>query len=211
MLDRVNSIYILEEILVNLKNKRKLNIIKYNKRIMAKLNINKKDFKVYKPLKEFNKKYFNSIEDIDIKELNLNERYIGNKGLKDLVKIKFKELNILTLSWNVISNINLLEKANFKELGVLDLNGNNIPDIKILENVNFKKLKKLNLSYNNISDIKILEIVKFEKLELLDLSGNKISNINILEKVNFKELKKLNLSVNEISDIKVLEEVNLKN
>ena len=94
MLDRVNSIYILEEILVNLKNKRKLNIIKYNKRIMAKLNINKKDYKVYKLLKEFNKKYFYAIEDIDIKELILKERDISNKVLKDLVKIKFKELNI---------------------------------------------------------------------------------------------------------------------
>ena len=40
MLENVKSKYILKEIFENLKNKRKLKIIKYNKRIRLRLNIN---------------------------------------------------------------------------------------------------------------------------------------------------------------------------
>ena len=57
MLDKVKSKNILKEIFVKIKNKRKVNIIKYNKRIMIKLNINKEDFEIYITLKEFNNKY----------------------------------------------------------------------------------------------------------------------------------------------------------
>ena len=80
MLDNVKSKYIVKEIFENIKNKRKLNIIKYNKKIMIKLDINKKDFEIYITLKEFNNKYKINIEDIDIKELKLN---IGNIVLKE--------------------------------------------------------------------------------------------------------------------------------
>ena len=100
MLDNVKSEYILKGILEKIKNKRKLNIIKYNKGMKAKLNINKEDFEIYITLKEFNDKYHTNIEDIDITGLNLSGREIGNEGLKDLVKIKFKELNKLNLHYN---------------------------------------------------------------------------------------------------------------
>ena len=129
MLDKVKSKYIIKEIFENIKNKRKLNIIKYNKGIKIKLDIDNKDFKIYITLKEFNNKYNINIEDIDIKELDLNHKYIRNKGLKYLVKIKFKQLTQLNLSDNKISNINLLEKVNFKELNELDLNNNKLFDI----------------------------------------------------------------------------------
>ena len=138
MLDNLKSKYILKEILEKIKNKRKLNIIKYNKRTKDKLNINKEDFEIYIALEKFNNKYKTNIEDIDIKELYLSERYIGDEGLKDLVKIKFKELKVLNLSNNKISDINILEKVNFKELKELYLNGNEISDINILEKVILK-------------------------------------------------------------------------
>ena len=150
MLDNLKSKYILQEIFEKIKNKRKLNIIKYNKRVMIKLDINKEDFEIYIALKEFNFKYNTNIQDIDIKTLNLSGRNIRNEELKDLNKIKFKELKDL------------------------DLGGNNISDIKGLENVKFEKLEKLDLNNNEISDIKVLEKVKFDKLKLLDLSNNKI-------------------------------------
>ena len=65
---------------------------------MIKLDINKEDFEIYMTLKQFNFKYNTNIEDIDIKELDLSESYIGDEGLKDLVKIKFKELTVLNLN-----------------------------------------------------------------------------------------------------------------
>ena len=150
MLNNVKSILILKKIFGKVKNKRKLNIIKYNKRIRIKLDIDKEDFEIYITLKKFNSKYYTYIEDTDIKVLNLHNRLKGNEDLKDFVKI------------------------NFNKLEVLDLSGNEISDINILENVNFKKLKELDLSENKISDIKVLEKVKFEKLEELDLRRNEI-------------------------------------
>ena len=116
MLDKVKSKNILKKILEKIHNKRKLNIIKYNKIIKAKLNINKEDFEIYITLKEFNIKYKTNIEDIDIREINLSRINIENEGLKDLAKIKFKELKELDLSNNKISDISVLEKVNFKEL-----------------------------------------------------------------------------------------------
>ena len=117
MLDNVKSKYIVKEIFENIKNKRKLNIIKYNKRIKIKLDINKEDFETYITLKEFNVKYNTNIQDIDIKTLNLSGRCIRNEGLKYLC-----------------------EKLNFKDLKELYLNKNNISDIKVLERVKFEKL-----------------------------------------------------------------------
>ena len=67
MLDKVRSKYIIEKIFGNIKNKRKLNIIKYNKRILLRLNINREHFKKYILLKEFNKKFHTNIEDIESK------------------------------------------------------------------------------------------------------------------------------------------------
>ena len=64
MLDNVKSEYILKEIFAKIRNKRKLNIIKYNKGIKVKLNINKKDFEIYIPLKKYNNKYNITIEDL---------------------------------------------------------------------------------------------------------------------------------------------------
>ena len=121
MLDNMNSKNILKKIFEKIKNKRKINIIKYNKKIKAKLNINETDFEIYITLKEFNNKYNTNIEDIDINELNLNNRYIANEGLKNLIKIKFKKLQALHLCGNKISDINILEKDNFKELKELNL------------------------------------------------------------------------------------------
>ena len=126
MLDKVRSKYILKEIFEKIKNKRKLNIIKYNKGIKMKLNINKEDYEVYITLKEFNNKYKTNIEDIDIKELNLNERYLGNEVLKDLSKIKLKQLKELYLSRNKISDINILENDSFNDLKELYLYDNEI-------------------------------------------------------------------------------------
>ena len=63
-----------------------------------------------------------------------------------------KELQELNLSFNEISNINILEKVNFKKLKELDLSENNISDINILEKIDFKELKVLDLGENKIKE-----------------------------------------------------------
>ena len=155
MLDNVKSKYILKEIFERIKNKRKLNIIKYNKNIKIKLDINIEDFEIFIALKEFNDKYHTKIEHIDIKELNLGSKFIGDEGLKDLAKMNFTELKKLDLNWNNISDIKVLENVNLEKLEILNLSDNKITDINILEKVNFKNLKELNLYDNEISDASV--------------------------------------------------------
>ena len=82
-----------------------------------------------KILKEFNTKYKLNI-DINITKLDLENKKIGNEGLKDLIKIDFKELKELYLNDNDISDITVLEKVKFEKLEILGLNGNKIDKIK---------------------------------------------------------------------------------
>ena len=191
MLATIRSSYILKLSFEHIRNKKKLNIVKYNKSLLSRLNITKEDFDAYIHLKEFNEKYNLNIEDVDIKELCLRNHHLGNEGFECLIKIKFKELKKLDLSRNKISDLTLLENSNFDKLETLNLNYNHISDINVLERINLKELKELNLVNNKISDINVLEKVTFEKLEILNLSnnfvfdstyeklGNEISNLNI--------------------------------
>ena len=142
MLQRLKSKYILEIIFCYIKNRKKLNIIKYIKNILFRLNLKEKDFKVYLTLKEFNEKYHSNIKDIDIKELNLSDLNLRNEGLELLSEIEFKELIILDLSKNKISDINILQKFNLEKLEKLNLNFNQISDINILEKLKLEELKE---------------------------------------------------------------------
>ena len=82
----VKSNFIKIKIFAYLKTKRKLNIIKYNKRMYNILNINKDLFQQFIFLKEYNDKYKRNIEDIDIQKLDLYKRKTGDEELRDLFK-----------------------------------------------------------------------------------------------------------------------------
>ena len=170
------------------------------------LNSNDND----KPIKEINDRYILNIKDTKIDKLDLGFKKLGNDFLKELTKIKFKQLRTLNLNGNNISDIKILEKTKFENLNILNLGHNKISDISILEKVNFNELKELNLGHNSISDINVLGKVKFDKLEELDLGYNNISEIKILNKANFKELKSLFFEHNNILEIEVLEKVKFK-
>ena len=90
MLNNIKSNFILEKIFNNIKNKKKLKVIKYNKKLSIRLNIISKDFESYRLLKQFNKQFNLKIEDIDTKELDLSDKKIRNEGLELLNKIEFK-------------------------------------------------------------------------------------------------------------------------
>ena len=157
--------------------------IKYNNKLLSRLNIRKEDFKSYTYLKEFNEKYNLNIEDVDITDLDLSNYHIGNEGLENLAKIKFNKLRMLDLSDNQIIEISLLEKLNLEKLIILNLSFNQISDINVLERVNFKELRELHLVNNIISDINVLKRVKFEKLEILNF-GNQYKLLNNMNNLN---------------------------
>ena len=181
MLDKIRSIYIVNRIFDFIKNKRKLKIIRYTKKFQKSLGITKKDFKVYELLQEFNQKYKTDIDDIDIFELDLTDKKLGNEGLNSLFKIEFKNLSSLTLCDNEITNINIFAKEKFKNLKDLDLGDNRITDIKVLEKAKFEDLEELYFDNNQISNIDILAKVNLKKLKILNFRENQISNINVLE------------------------------
>ena len=166
MLGNVKSPYIFKIIFGYISKEKRLKIIKINKGIQKRL---KEDYKLYVFLKVFISKNNLTNEDIDIKELDLEENYMGNDGFKYLNSIEFTQLNKLNLYWNYISDISTLAKGRYKELTELNLSKNEISDISIFEKVNLKELLKLDLSNNEISDIKILEKVNFINLKELNL------------------------------------------
>ena len=159
---------------------------------------------------------------INTKNINLSESSNENLELLDLSEndlteinllknVDFKVLKKLLLDRYYLSDIKALENCNLNKLEKLRLDCNKLSDINVLGKIEFYELKDLNLSNNNISDINVLGNMKSPKLEYLRLSYNKISDINILEKADFKELKLLDFSKNNISDIKVLEKVKFNN
>ena len=143
MLNVIKNISVLKLIFGNLKKKRKLQLIKYNKTFLHKLKIKIKDFHDYLLLKEINQKFDINIKDVDIEVLDLENRVIGNEILYNLNKIGFTELKELNLVGNELSDINELQNSKFEKLECLELSDNNIADINILKNVNFQKLKEL--------------------------------------------------------------------
>ena len=136
MLGGIKSPNVLKLVFDYIKNRTKLKIIKHNKIIQNKINITLEDFKVYKYLKEFKKKYLIKINDIDIKELAINNMEIRNQ-VEIFNKINFKELQKLDLSWNKINNINNLE--NLENLRELNLGNNEIIKLDVLERAKFNK------------------------------------------------------------------------
>ena len=186
MLNTIKSIKILNIILGKLKRRIELKLIKYNKKIIYRLKITGQDFENFKLLKEMEQTFNLNIKDIDITELNLKNKNLGNVILEYLKNIDFKELKELYLSENKISDIKALERVKYEKLETLDLNSNQISDINVVKKINCKELKVLILYKNNISEIGVLEKVKFGKLERLDLSINKIFHIDILGKTNLK-------------------------
>ena len=70
-------------------------------------------------------------------------------------------------------------------LNLIELSDNRISDINVLEEISFPKLKYLYLSNNIISDISVFERAKLNNLEL-NLRGNKIDKdkyLSIIEKL----------------------------
>ena len=153
-------------ILGALRKRIELKLLKYNKKMMNKLNIEKEDFEQFILLKEMNLKFNLDIKDIDIEKLYLRNKNLDNDIIDYLTNIKFNKL------------IRGIKNVKFEKWEYLNLFENNIININ-LEKVNFKELKELCLGKNKILYIKVLEKVKFEKLKYFDLGENNRSNIDM--------------------------------
>ena len=132
MLSKIRSLKILNIILGTLKKRIELKLLKYNKKMMNKLNIKKEDFEQFILLKEINLKFNLNIKDIDINEIDLENKNLDNDIIEYLTKIKFNKLKVLDFEVNKISDIEALEKLKLPKLEILNLRENNIGNIDIL-------------------------------------------------------------------------------
>ena len=152
MLNRIKSKYIIKLLFLFLKTRKKIAIVKYNKKFQFFLNIKKNDFQNYTYLNRLNEIIDSNIEDIDEESLDLRNKITNNfDNLNEcLAKIDFNKLKELNLSDNKISEIKILKDVKFPNLEYLNLNLNIIEDITVLKRVDFKHLKKLYIYHNRI-------------------------------------------------------------
>lgn len=96
----------------------------------------------------------------------------------------------------------MLSRIHFKNLEILNVKGNNISNLAPLANLCNAKTKKVGLSFNKINNISVLEENKFnlKSVEKLSLNNNNIEDIKVLQMEDvFPNLKKLNLLNNKIN------------
>ena len=136
MLKNIMSKKVMNIIFEKLQKRLKLKILKHNKFLLKKLNLNLKDYQDYEVLNELKKNFKLNIKDTDIiKFQNESEKKFGNKIFEYLKKVEFKKLEVLDLSNNRITSINSLDKLNYEKLKELLLKLNSIKDINVLEKV----------------------------------------------------------------------------
>ncbi|MBQ6235167.1 MAG: leucine-rich repeat domain-containing protein [Clostridia bacterium] len=131
--------------------------------------------------------------------LAVTELNLDNCGLTDISDVAlFKNLTELSLRWNAIEDISVLQ--GLTELSSVYLYDNKIgnQDITVLSGLT--NLTYLNVGFNQISDISALR--SLTNLTYLYLSGNQISDISAL--AGLTNLTELLLEVNPLGDISAL-------
>ena len=201
--------YILKEILSFIENKRKLNIIKYSKKLMSKIDITKLAYQ---------KQLFDSIITPALLEnppILLKNKIFDKETTKKLISEwkkeitgVFKEKNIFYFhETNIPTNIQLLEvnKNNEKDLNkyfpnLIILNLYDLENIEIpcsflsnLESLSFKNVKNIKfLTKKSNILLNKLKHLYMDNISFGGLSENEDLNINI------KNLEYLDLRVKEI-------------
>jgi hypothetical protein len=138
------------------------------------------------------------IEDEKTDSLDIDSKYCNNLDFQVLTQIPIKNLHVLNLENNCISNIDCITGADFPELVVLNLNNNAIVDISHFEGCKFQnELQALLLRNNNIKDISVFGKSKMDYLRELDLRNNKIDDINAFANHKLEFLQCLYLSYND--------------
>ena len=95
MLNEIKSIFVVKKIFGFLVKRKKMEILKYNKKLMHTLNIELNDFQNYVYLKDLKQKYHLNIQENDINKietLEINSYSNINKVLKFIKRIEFKVL-----------------------------------------------------------------------------------------------------------------------
>ena len=143
----------------------------------------------------------------ETEQIELNNKYFNDYDLRVLAQIPLKNLSLLILENNRITNIDCLENAEFPALVVLNLNNNAISDINVLKTVKFVDIQALLFRNNNIKDVSVFGEVKYDLLREIDLRNNIIEDINSFANTKLEMLQCLyltnnNFDINKFPEVK---------
>ena len=211
VIENIKSRYILSKIYDNMTKKKKLEIVKYNKKIQNRLNLDVKDYKEYSET-------FTSIK-IEIipekgeygKFINIDENdklyyhiYFNDNKKEIKNKYKIEEEDKVTKITIIID----YEVKSFKEL---------FYDCYCIKSINFKKFYR-----NNITDMSLMfnGCSSLKELNLNNFNTNNVTNMSgmFFECSSLKELKLNNFNTNNVTNMSSmfegcssLKELNLNN
>ena len=209
-LKKIRSKYILQQALYNLKKKKLLNIVKYNKEIQKRADINLKDYQEYSEtyssiifeIKPINNGYGNFIKITKEDEIyyhiyfNNNKEEIKRKYIKKDEQI---EIIRIIIDWQISS---------FKYL---------FYGCYCIESINFKQFSRNNIKdMNNMFD----ECSSLKELNINNFKTDKVTNMSFMfcDCASLKELNLNNFNTNKVIDMSdmffgcsSLKEINLNN
>ena len=222
-LNNVKSVYIFKKIFNNILKDKWLGIVRYNKTIQKKLNLNINDYKEYSQL-------YSSIE-LEIKLIHNSDRFINiSKTDKSFYHIYFdgeKEEFKESIFYNEDKcECHLIKiKIDYQVVSFESL----FADCKDIESLCFKKFTRININnmkcmFKGCSSLKELNLDKFvtnnvtdmsemfsgcKSLKTLDLSNFNTNNVTIMNEMFFKcsSLEELNISNFNIDNVTYMEDM----
>ena len=213
----IKSKYILSKIYDNLGKKKKLNIVKYNKKLQNRLNLNIKDYEQYCEIEieiipcdgkygnifninEKNKIYYH-IYFNDNKEEIKNKYNIRKKDKVNKVKIII-DYQVMSFK-NLFKNCLFINSITFKKFSRINITDMSFMFYKCLA------LKELNLSNFNTNNVTNMSYMFWgcESLEELNLSNFNTNNVvdmraMFYECYSLKELNLSNFNVNNVTEMR---------
>jgi len=215
IIENIKSRYILSKIYNNMSKKKKLNIVKYNKRIQNRLNLNLKDYKEYCeieieiiPIKDKLGRFININWDDKLyyhiyfndNKKEIEKKYYINKEDK-VTKIKII-IDYQVKSFKKLFWCKCIESIRFKKFY-----RNNITDMSYMF-YNCSSLKELNFTNFNTNNVRNMRYMfsgcsSLEELNLTNFNTNNVSNMSSMFS-NCSSLKELNLikfNTNNVTDM----------
>ena len=218
--DKIRSKYILKEIYTILKSNRLLEIIRYNKNLKNKLNINAKDY-----IKEYSKIVIEIIpseknEKNDYNFINIKNRFkpyfhifFNDNDNEEITrcsvnqKEKVAKIKII-IDYKIKSLFKLFEGCEcIKAMNIIKFNNKNIKNMSYMFS-GCSSLKKLKLNLNKFITNKVINMSKMfygcSSLEELNISSFNTSKVENMSTMFFgcSSIKKLDLSNFNTNNVK---------
>ena len=217
--ENIKSKFILKIIFVHLQRNKILQIIKYNKKIQKRLNINEKDYKEYNDIEieiiPKTNEYGVFIHIFDKNEKPYYHIYF-NDNKKEINRTKFNKHDkiqkiIIIINAKVKSFYKLFENCKcIKSIYFKKFYSDNIINMSFMFS-GCSSLKELNLSSFNTDNVTNMSFMFFgcsslKKLNLSHFNTNNVTNMNSMFS-NCSSLKKLNLSNFNTTNVLNMEDI----